>query len=121
MKAKCMYWLALSMVLTCAALMGCSGSDDLVEEPDIEVPEYVENPQKAMHYEKSSQFKSDMDAVNQLAFVMKAMNWNYWMMASDGLKRPEDFFTVSPEELGKNQPLPTTPVTVTCCPGAAQV
>ena len=104
MKAKCMYWLALSMVLTCAALMGCSGSDDLVEEPDIEVPEYVENPQKAMHYEKSSQFKSDMDAVNQLAFVMKAMNWNYWMMASDGLKRPEDFFTVSPDELGKNQP-----------------
>ena len=104
MKAKCMYWLALSMVLTCAVLMGCSGSDDLVEEPDIEVPEYVENPQKAMHYEKSSQFKSDMDAVNQLAFVMKAMNWNYWMMASDGLKKPEDFFTVSPDELGKNQP-----------------
>ena len=81
MKAKCMYWLALSMVLTCAALIGCSGSDDLVEEPDIEVPEYVENPQKAMHYEKSSQFKSDMDAVNQLAFVMKAMNWNLFHLS----------------------------------------
>ena len=99
-----MYWLALSMILTYVALTGCSSSDDVVEDPDIKVPEYVENPQKAVRYEKSPQFKSDLDAVNQLAFVLKAMNWNYWMMASDGLKKPEDFFTVSPDELGKNQP-----------------
>ncbi len=28
-------------ILACAALTGCSSSNDVVEEPDIEVPDYV--------------------------------------------------------------------------------
>lgn len=103
-RTSLMSWFALPLMVVGAMMVSCSSSDDTVDEPKYEIPEYVDNPQKAVRYENSPQFKSDVDAVNQLAFVLKAMNWNYWMMASDGLKNPEDFFTVSPEELGKNQP-----------------
>ena len=68
------------------------------------VPDHVDNPVRAIRYEQSDQFKSDLECVNQLACVLRSMTWNYFLMASDGLKRPEDFFTVKPEELGISQP-----------------
>lgn len=95
------------VVLMCMTFIceSCSSSET-VEEPVVipEVPEVVKNPVKVVQYDRSTQFKNDIDAVCQLAFVLRAMTWNYWMMASDGLKQPEDFFTVAPENLGKTQP-----------------
>lgn len=84
--------------------MSCSGDDDSGMSNTPTVPEYVTNPVKAVRYEQSEQFKSDFDCVNQLACVLRSMTWNYWLMASNGLKNPEDFFTVAPEDLGKSQP-----------------
>ncbi len=84
--------------------MSCSGDDDSGMSNMPTVPEYVTNPVKAVRYEQSEQFKSDFDCVNQLACVLRSMTWNYWLMASNGLKNPEDFFTVAPEDLGKSQP-----------------
>ena len=85
------------VVLMCMTVIceSCSSSET-VEEPVVipEVPEVVKNPVKVVQYDRSTQFKNDIDAVCQLAFVLRAMTWNYWMMASDGLKQPEDFFTV---------------------------
>ena len=98
---------ALTMLVVMTAMMACSSSKDEVEEPPVPIPEtpdVVKDPVKVTQYGQSAQFKNDIDAVCQLAFVLRAMTWNYWMMASDGLKQPEDFFTVSPENLGKNQP-----------------
>lgn len=95
----------LMMLMFIAIGASCSSSDS-TEEPVVipETPDVVKNPVKVVQYGKSAQFKNDIDAVCQLAFVLRAMTWNYWMMVSDGLKQPEDFFTVAPEDLGKSQP-----------------
>ena len=89
-------------VLTAVLSASCESSGDSLD--NIEIPEYVERPVKAVKYEQSAQFKDDLEAVNQLAFVLRALNWDYWMMASNGLNSLDDFFTVEPENLGKDQP-----------------
>ncbi len=82
----------------------CSSTDDIVEPAVLKPGDVVTDFKKTTSYEGSKQFQDDIDAFNRYAFAIRALRWDYWMLASDGLKNPEDFFTVAPEELGKNDP-----------------
>lgn len=97
-------WALLLTAVLAAVNVACTSNDDSEVSNMPVVPDHVDNPVRAIRYEQSDQFKSDLECVNQLACVLRSMTWNYFLMASDGLKRPEDFFTVKPEELGISQP-----------------
>ena len=99
-------WLsALSAVLLAVCFSAaCSSTDDIVEPALLKPGDVVTDFKKTTSYESSKQFQDDLDAFNRYAFAIRALRWDYWMLASDGLKNPEDFFTVAPDELGKNDP-----------------
>lgn len=98
-------WYRLA-VLAVAALgfVSCSSDEDLVNDPALKPGDVVTDFTKVTKYEESQQFQNDLDAFNTYAFAIRALRWDYWMLASDNLKNPEDFFTVAPENLGKNNP-----------------
>ncbi len=105
-KEKISSWLsALSAILLAVCFSAaCSSTDDIVEPAVLKPGDVVTDFKRTTSYEGSKQFQDDLDAFNRYAFAVRALRWDYWMLASDGLKNPEDFFTVAPEELGKNDP-----------------
>jgi hypothetical protein len=110
MKAKTHFGVCIPAMLAALFAMlfmtACSTSsdDDFVEPPVAQQDETVSDFQQAVKYESTNQFKDDLDAFNRYAFAVRALRWNYWMLTSDSLKSPDDFFTVAPENLGKNAP-----------------
>ena len=99
---------ALTMLVVMTAMMACSSSKDEVEEPPVPIPEtpdVVKDPVKVTLYGDSQQFQTDLDALSALTLDVEAIRWTYWRLVSNDFKNGfDDFFTVPPDETGKDHP-----------------
>lgn len=93
--------IALIMLIGLSACT--SGSDE--PEPDLSPGDVATNFTKVKKYEKTPQFKSDLNAFASLIADAEALRWTYWMLTSNNFKDGfEGFFTVDPDDTGKNNP-----------------
>ena len=60
-------WALLLTAVLAAVNVACTSNDDSEVSNMPVVPDHVDNPVRAIRYEQSDQFKSDLECVNQLA------------------------------------------------------
>ena len=99
-------WTSL-MAMAIMMLMGLnacsSGSDE--PEPDLNPGDVATTFTKVKKYDQTSQFKTDLNAFASLIADAEALRWTYWMLTSNNFKDGfEGFFTVDPDDTGKNNP-----------------
>ena len=103
-KKKIYYWLLLPVL---ALMIGaCGKSDDEgVLTPDVNVGETVTDFKKTVKYEDTKQFLTDRDAITGMMLNLYGIRWSYWRMVSNDFKNGlSDFFSVPPDETGKDTP-----------------
>ena len=103
-KKNICYWLLLPVL---ALLMGACGKsdDEEVFTPDVNVGETVTDFKKTVKYEDTKQFLTDRDAITGMMLNLYGIRWSYWRMVSNDFKNGlSDFFSVPPDETGKDTP-----------------
>lgn len=103
-KTKTPRWLLslLSAFILFAGLTAsCSKSDD-TPEPDLKPGDEATTFQKAIRYEQTNQFQSDLDAFCTYALNLQALRYAYWNMVSFDFKDPSKAFTATPEQMMEN-------------------
>ena len=95
------------MAMAITMLMGLSAcsidSDEL--EPDLNPGDVAATFTKVKKYEQTPQFKINLNAFASLIADAEALRWTYWMLTSNNFKDGfEGFFTVDPDDTGKDNP-----------------
>ena len=103
-KPKSLSWqlsLLSALFLLSGLTASCSKSDD-TPEPDLRPGDEVTTFQKAVRYEQTRQFESDLDAFATYAINLQAMRLAYWNMVSFNFEDPSKAFTATPEQMMEN-------------------
>ena len=100
MKTKLLIILTTAVV-TLGLTSSCSKDSDS-PEPDLKPGDEVTTFQKAIRYEQTRQFESDLDAFATYALNLQALRYAYWNMVSFDFKDPSKAFTATPEQMMEN-------------------
>ena len=93
--------LLTALFLLSGFITSCSKDGD-APEPDLKPGDEVTTFQKAMRYDQTRQFQSDLDAFCTYAINLQALRYAYWNMVSFDFADASKAFTATPEQMMEN-------------------
>lgn len=89
MKAK--FWAIMMAVMVIGFATACSSSSDDTPEPDLKPGDKVTNFKKAVQYDNTKQFQTDLDAFVTYAISIQSLRIYWWALLSKGFETGEPF------------------------------